>query len=453
MSEINIAELKQKLDQVARDILSLTRSRLLINFRFLDTAIGRLEIYNDDLIFQLATNGKRMYFCSQWVLETYKEEQEKLNRAYLHTVLHCIFQHPFVSHKLNKEYWNLATDIAVENILSEMRVPQINCNGIQYQEQMLSRLRGEVKPLTAEKIYKYLWEKNYSSEEVEKLAGYFYRDNHGLWWPDDEDEENNQNDESSQSEELNLEELMKEWEEISKMMDVDLDTLSQDEQNSDSLTQNLKELNRDKYDYRRFLQKFAVRGEDMKINDDEFDYVYYNYGLETYGNMPLIEPLEYKEIHKINDFVVAIDTSGSVQGELVQKFLDKTYSILMLEESFFSKINMRIIQCDDQIQEEVKITSKEELNRYLGSMKIKGFGGTDFRPVFRRVEELIKEKEFKKLKGLIYFTDGYGIYPEVKPSFEASFIYLGYDHERPSTPVWAIKLILEEEQLGQEDLK
>ena len=65
----------------------------------------------------------------------------------------------------------------------------------------------------------------------------------------------------------------------------------------------------------------------MKINDDEFDYSFYTYGLQLYEKMPLIEPLEYKEIKAIKEFVIAIDTSGSTSGELVQTFLQKTYII------------------------------------------------------------------------------------------------------------------------------
>lgn len=452
MDEKNIADIKRKLDTIAKDILSLTKSRLFINFRFLDTAIGRLDTVNDDLIFQLATNGQRLYFCSQWVLGTYRSEPQRLSRAYLHAVLHCIFRHPFVSPKLNQDYWNLAADIAVENILTEMNSPQISCNGVQYQQQILTIMGKDVKPLTAEKIYKYLLEKNYGEDEIVKLKDYFYRDNHGLWWPEDDEKPEGDQGDGDSEQSIDLESLMKEWEEISKKMGVDLDTLSKDSDKSQSLTQGLEELNRDRYDYREFLRKFSVRGEDMLINDDEFDYVYYTYGLNHYGNMPLVEPLEYKDTEKICDFVIAIDTSGSVKGAMVQRFLDKTYSILMQQESFFKKINLRIMQCDDTLQEEVTITCKEDFDAYMKNMKIKGFGGTDFRPIFNRVEELIKAKEFKNLKGVIYFTDGYGTYPERKPSFDSAFIYLGYNPERPPTPVWAIKLIMDENELA-EDIK
>ena len=57
--------------------------------------------------------------------------------------------------------------------------------------------------------------------------------------------------------------------------------------------------------------------ETMKINDDEFDYVFYTYGLKLYKKMPLVEPLEYKEVKRIKEFVIAIDTSGSVNDKMI----------------------------------------------------------------------------------------------------------------------------------------
>lgn len=206
-------------------------------------------------------------------------------------------------------------------------------------------------------------------------------------------------------------------------------------------------MNREKYDYTAFLKKFAVLGEAMKVNDDEFDYIFYTYGLKLYGNMPLIEPLEYKEVKRIREFVVAIDTSGSVAGELVQKFMQKTYNILKQEESYFKKINLHMIQCDAEIQEDVKITSQEEFERYIKTVQMRGFGGTDFRPVFSYVEELRRAKEFHNLKGLIYLTDGYGVFPEKKPDYSTAFVFIDENGGIPDVPPWAIKLVLQPEEI------
>jgi predicted metal-dependent peptidase len=187
--------------------------------------------------------------------------------------------------------------------------------------------------------------------------------------------------------------------------------------------------------------------EAMKINDDEFDYIFYTYGLKLYEKMPLIEPLEYKEIKQVKDFAIIIDTSGSVQGKQVQAFVQKTFNILKNEESFATKFNLHIIQCDARVQQDVKITTQQELDEYIKTMKLFGFGGTDFRPAFDYVNQLVKNKEFTKLKGIIYFTDGYGTFPLKKPDYETAFVFVRDDLEIPEVPAWAIKLILEKEDL------
>ena len=211
--------------------------------------------------------------------------------------------------------------------------------------------------------------------------------------------------------------------------------------------QNLREVNREKYDYTAFLKKFAVMGEVMKINDDEFDYIFYTYGLKLYKKVPLVEPLEYKDAKRIREFVIAIDTSGSTSGELVQKFVQKTYNILKSTESFFSKINLHIIQCDTEIQEHVKITNQEEFDRYISAMEIHGLGGTDFRPVFTLVDKLIEQREFTNLKGLVYFTDGYGDFPARKPNYETAFVFVDDEYNNPNVPPWAIKLVLQKDEI------
>lgn len=61
----------------------------------------------------------------------------------------------------------------------------------------------------------------------------------------------------------------------------------------------------------------------MKINDEEFDYNFYTYGMQLYGNMPLIEPLEYKDVRIVKTFVTVIDTSGSVEEEKLQEISGK----------------------------------------------------------------------------------------------------------------------------------
>ena len=48
---------------------------------------------------------------------------------------------------------------------------------------------------------------------------------------------------------------------------------------------------------------------------------------------------------------------------------------------------------------------------------------------------------------MIYFTDGYGIFPVKKPTYETAFVFLERDYRDVDVPPWAIKLILEEEEM------
>ena len=242
--------------------------------------------------------------------------------------------------------------------------------------------------------------------------------------------------------------LEDEWRDISEHVQMDLETFAKQQGlEAGGMQQLLAELNREKYNYEDFLRKFAVMGEVMKINDDEFDYIFYTYGLKLFKNMPLIEPLEYKEIKRIREFVIAIDTSGSTSGELVEKFPNKTYNILMSTESFFSKVNLHVIQCDAGIQEAVKITNRQEMKEYLKHLQIHGLGGTDFRPAFAYVDQMIRQHEFKHLKGMIYFTDWYGTFPARKPDYTAAFVFIQDAFSDVNVPPWAIKLILEKDEL------
>lgn len=441
---------QDKAVQLAVRILQYARNELLVALRFMDMALCKLEYQAAD-VQSIASDGQRLYFQPHYVFQIYQAGSTELNHAYLHTLLHCIFYHPFVNREINPLLWDLACDIAVEGILAELNMKQLGSVQTLPRRKELMELQKEYGKLTAERLYKAFERDGLFEDEYLRLQKLFQVDDHAVWY---RQEPPTVQAELSQQPAPALASAPADWQAISERVLVDLQTASQEwGERSASLLQNIAEVNRETYDYSDFLRKFAVLGEEMQVNDDEFDYIFYTYGLQLYENMPLIEPLEYKEVKKVRDFVIAIDTSGSVQGELVQKFVNKTYNILTQQNSFFSKINVHIIQCDAEIQEDHKITSQAEFEEYLKTMELQGFGGTDFRPVFAYVDDLIRQGAFSNLKGLIYFTDGYGTFPERKPDFEAAFVFVDdgladdFELEPPPMPVWAIKLVLRPEEI------
>ena len=468
----HVDRLQQAADP-ARDILRLTRNTLLVNLRFLDLALSQFQL--SSYPGTLATDGEHLFYDTYYVLSSYKSERGKNVRDYLHIVLHCVFRHLFAGGDLDRRCWDLACDIAVESAIDELHLESAACNRALAQEETLKELRSQVRPLTAEKLYRYFLDRHLTADQMSRLREHFLADDHRAWYlpvksgkgaggggqsssqkPETGDAQRQRAGRGGTGSPITpksgtqrqRKDLEAAWKEISERMQVDLETISRRHgTDAGNLVQELKAVNRETYDYADFLRRYATLGEVTQVNQDEFDYIYYTYGLSLYGNMPLVEPLEYKEVRRVKEFVIAIDTSGSVSGDLVQRFVTKTYNILRQQENFFTKINLHIIQCDAKVQEDRKITSQRDFDRYLETMELRGFGGTDFRPVFAYVDELIRAGEFSNLRGMIYFTDGRGIFPERKPDYDAAFVFLDDGGELPEVPVWAIRLVLQSEEI------
>ncbi len=463
-------DMKESAGVLAKKVMIYARDQIMISMRFLDRALFKMPLIDSQQIGSFGVDGSFIYYNTLHTLQGFQQEKNTATRAFLHMIFHCIFSHPFQYEKMDRQRWDLACDLAVENAILEMNLPCTMLKEDTTRQRILLELKEKVSMITAEHLYAYFNRDKKQLEYYLEKADLFEMDDHILWIPQKEILSQDRNDhynldsataqvgchEADQGEEGEQEQIKEamvgqrgsSWEEISEHAKTDLQMFSKDQGfGSSGLLMNLKEATKDKVDYTEFLKKFAVMGEEMHINDDEFDYIYYTYGMDLYENMPLIEPLEYRENKRIREFVIALDTSGSCQGETVARFLRKTYSILKSSESYFERVNIHIIQCDCKIQHDEKVTSDEEFEAYMQDVTLQGFGGTDFRPVFDYVDGLIRQHEFQNLKGLIYFTDGNGSFPEKKPDYETAFVFIQEGYAIPQTPDWAIRLILQEEEV------
>ena len=70
--------------------------------------------------------------------------------------------------------------------------------------------------------------------------------------------------------------------------------------------------------------------------------------------------------------------------------------------------------------------------------------------MFSYIDELRRKDEFENLRGLIYFTDGYGIYPEKMPDYDVIFAFLDEDDNRQDPPPWAIAVTLYDDMFEEE---
>lgn len=427
--------------EIGRDILKNARNELYLNMRFLDVALSSLGFVPDQDIRVTGTDGSALFFQPDALTEVFRRGRQVMNRRYLHSIMHCLFSHLWVRKDRDEEYWNLACDIAVEYVIDGLHIRAVHLPPSALRREYYRKLRGETDAsgqppvITAERIYRRLCEAHLIQAQLDVLKREFTVDDHSRW----EHEDSSRKSPSPQQ---------KRWEDIRDKMQTEMETFSKEaSEDARSLEEQICAQNRKRYDYREFLRKFSVLKEEVQVDLDSFDYIYYNYGMNLYGNMPLIEPLETREVQKVEDFVIVLDTSMSCKGELIRSFLEETYSVLSESEGFFRRIHVHILQCDDKVQEDVLVTSQEEMREYLEHFTVRGFGGTDFRPAFVRVQELLCRKCFTSLRGLIYFTDGYGTFPVKKPPYETAFVFMKNDYRDVDVPPWAIKLIIDPEEL------
>lgn len=467
---------------LAQDVLRSTRASLLLHLRFLENALFRLQPEPARTTF--ATNGAQLYYGFSFLFSAYRRSPAHLMRGYLHTLMHCIFRHPFVSGAVNRKMWDLAADVAVEAVIEDLHLRAFDEERAQRLRPYLRKLRDAGVHLTAEKLYRYFLAHPDQQAEFAEMMSVFTFCDHSCWYTpltdqtgaedadgsEDGTEDSGPVPESSgcngskpqdasagadafcTAANAHGSQLDEKWAETSRHIQIDLETFAREAgETAGSFLQDLRALNRERYDYRSFLLRFAQPREVMKVSEDEFDYIFYTYGLQLYGNVPLIEPLEYREDRRIREFAIVIDTSGSTSGDLVQAFLQKTYNILKTTETFDSRMRLRVIQADAAVQESRLLQSLEEIEVYMRQFRIRGGGGTDFRPAFAHVDDLIHTGEMRHLRGLIYFTDGYGTFPEKQPPYDSAFVFVrdtGLDSEPPPVPPWAIKLVLDMDEIA-----
>ena len=75
--------------------------------------------------------------------------------------------------------------------------------------------------------------------------------------------------------------------------------------------------------------------------------------------------------------------------------------------------------------------------------------GTDFRPAFEYVNTLKVTGQLNGLKGLIYFTDGKGIYPVAAPTYDVAFVFIKERFSEEDFPAWAMRVVLDEETFNE----
>ena len=406
-------------DEIAVEIVSSAANRLCLDMHFLTMAVLSLERVVVPGSGLPSCDGRTVVFHADSVISDYRKDQNCVTRQLAHCVMHCILGHIADP----RPEMLLAQDMVAEYVLDSLDTPHVSAPGKEDRIYACEKYFGKAGAPSPDLV----------SNTLLELSG--WRSSHYTKMFEQDDNSAHPAADSA------------EWRDLAQQAMAEIEGfIRKSDGTTDAFVSILRIRNRKRHDYRTFLRKFMTRRPSVRESMEDFDPIYYTYGLQNYGNIPLLDSLESSDTNRVEEFVIAIDTSGSTMCGPVVAFLEEAYAVLRQSE-IGRDVNLHIIQCDDTVRTDDVIRSEGDLRRLISDFKLMGGKGTDFRPVFRYVEELIDQGEFRDLKGLMYFTDGMGTYPERRPRFDTAFVFCDDRYRDHEVPPWAMRLVVRTEDL------
>ena len=139
-----------------------------------------------------------------------------------------------------------------------------------------------------------------------------------------------------------------------------------------------------------------------------------------------------RSVDGITNIIIGIDTSGSINDQMLQIYLSEVYDILKTFDP--EKTIIHYIDTDIRSTDIVNKKGKPDKNA------AKGGGGTAFEPLFTWIDKNLKPKE---VSVVLYFTDLYGDTSFKKPKYYNKVIWVLEKDSRHLEVPWGKKLVLD----------
>ncbi|MBC7106614.1 MAG: hypothetical protein H5T97_11805, partial [Firmicutes bacterium] len=110
----------------------------------------------------------------------------------------------------------------------------------------------------------------------------------------------------------------------------------------------------------------------------------------------------------VEEIVLALDTSGSISDDELSQFLAEVKAVVDCDP-----LRLHVVLCDAAVWSWDTVEQGEPAPH----VRVRGRGGTDFRPVF---DEVQRRGVFPS--ALVYLTDGHGAYPELPPPYPVLWV-------------------------------
>lgn len=410
----------------AERILTYSRKALTAHLPELMPAFFLLKPEPTDQPGSLRTDGSKLYYDAETVVRDYVQDKRSISMQLLHIVLHGLQGH---FSKREGQYTPLYDAVADAKTMQLM-------NRFGYSRRLPSEAVSLLKRVRSLSLEAACAAPN-KTVEIKRLcttAQALRIDDHSGWLP------------PSKADGDGGEGFSTQWDDAVAQCAGRLAKSPQWGDLAGNFSAVYREVEASGVSYAAFLRRFLGTDEIAVSDPDSIDRIWYHVGLEQLGDIPIIEPEELREDVDRLSLAVALDTSGSCCGEVMERFLRELMSILQSYPSFC----VTLLQCDAKIQRIHQLTSEDDLEELFRSFKISGGGGTDFRPVFSYLDKQYEHDETAPLRGLLYLSDGYGSFPAKAPDYPVTFLLPQEDtfFGGPNLPDWVTKVtILEDNTL------
>ncbi|SFV90477.1 Sll7028 protein [hydrothermal vent metagenome] len=384
----------------AQEKLAKAKAKLMLEHPYIGALATTLKSVDDPKALTFSSDGMRLTYNPEYFE---KVPLEEIEFALANGAMHAVLKHrERISDRVGR-IWQAATDLVVNSMLVK--------NGfvlppyVYYDE----RFEG----MYAEEIYDVLKDEmitNQTRDDAEVQSEELEPTEEENKSASDNTSQNQSNEQSRSSHEPTKSEPL-----LVQEQPIDPETL-------ETLQEELQE------HFEQIFAKYKRQGELPKgleivvpelflhkIDWREMLYRYIaDYAKSSYSFMPPNMKYLYRGIclpslsSDLLRIVIAIDTSGSIDQEMIGLFLSEVSAIMQQYPNY----EIDIITADAKVQSHKTYLPGEPL-----AYEVSGGGGTDFRPVFEYIE---REISYPTL--LLYFTDGMGTFPMQEPGYDLVWV-------------------------------
>ena len=328
------------------------------------------EVRDTKKIPTAATDGLVLYFNEDFLFSLSSSEQ---NALMLHEVLHMALLHVSRRESRDPHIWNIAADIVVNDLI------QRNTN---FKLPKGAIIDNQFRDKSVEYIYeKLLKDESFKSYKlaIADIATQI---------------EGERSNAVVDTEIANVDEIEGYWKDKLEILKNNYSGDGSDTQGSlpGGISQEINSILEPEVDWRHALWKFVGK---TPADFDDIDRRFIYKGLYLEGL--LTESIELS---------VCIDTSGSISGALLDQFIGELQGILRS----YPHVKCNLYWADTEVYGPYELSKIEDLPSALG------FGGTSFVPFFNKVKKDSIQDFMNNNRVSIYFTDGYGDFPDHIPN-------------------------------------